>query len=165
MFNTASFLFQNTTERSNRYSEEYRVAAAARRLYRFTREQARVGKLVARLSGTAPRHLADLSSALDGRHIASRRYAGLQTVALDLIAGSVDRADDFDAELRPLDDSTEQRWLRVATARAEGEALPPVELIQVGNVYFIQDGHHRVSVAKARGEQEIEAEVAEWRLA
>ena len=55
--------------------------------------------------------------------------------------------------------------MRVATAREEGRGLPPVQLIRVGETFFVQDGHHRVSVARARGELDIEAEVTEWSLA
>jgi hypothetical protein len=46
-----------------------------------------------------------------------------------------------------------------------GDPLPPVELIQVGSVYFVRDGHHRISVARAMGQQEIEAVVTVWQTA
>ncbi len=164
MFSNETYLFRNASEHGNRCGDEYRVNTAALALYKRTREQARFSRLAARLTNRNPRHLRMLSAATGGRRIASRRYAGLQTVAISQIAGSVDRADDFDADLRPLRESTQQRWLRVATARSEGKALPPVELIRIGEVYFIQDGHHRASVARARGESEIEAEVTDWQL-
>jgi hypothetical protein len=155
MFTTTTYLFQNAAENSGRYGEEYRTSAAARQLYRRTREAARLGDLLARLFGR-PRHLAALDKAVTPGH-----YAGLKSVPLNEIHGSLDRADDYDADWRPLDGNGEQRWLRVATARAEGRGLPPVQLVRAGGAYYVQDGHHRVSVARARGEREIEAEVTE----
>jgi hypothetical protein len=56
------------------------------------------------------------------------------------------------------------RWLRVAAARDQGKVLPPVVLVQVGDVYFVRDGHHRISVARALGQLDIEAEVTVWHL-
>ena len=162
MFNTTAYLLNRTTERSTSFGAEYDVIPAARRLYFQARQGARIADWLARLAGHQPRHLTALRSAITGRRIANRHAAGVQTVAVCQIRGSVDRADDFDADWRPLANSTQQRWLRVATARAQGQALPPVALIKFGQDYFVQDGHHRISVAQARGEMEIEAEVVEW---
>ena len=72
---------------------------------------------------------------------------------------------DFDAQFRPTQTHSQGRWLSVATARLQGVPLPPVELIQVGDTYFVRDGHHRVSVARALGELDIDAEVRVWRAA
>ena len=56
------------------------------------------------------------------------------------------------------------RWLGVAAARDHGKVLPPVVLVQVGGVYFVRDGHHRISVARALGQLDIEAEVTVWQV-
>ena len=56
------------------------------------------------------------------------------------------------------------RWLRVATVRGRDKVLPPVVLVQVGHVYFVRDGHHRISVARALGQLDIEAEVTIWQV-
>jgi hypothetical protein len=56
------------------------------------------------------------------------------------------------------------RWLRVAAARDQGKVLPPVVLVQVGDVYFVRDGHHRISVARALGQLDIEAEATVWHV-
>jgi hypothetical protein len=56
------------------------------------------------------------------------------------------------------------RWLRVAAARDQGKVLPPVVLVQVEDVYFVRDGHHRISVARALGQLDIEAEVTVWQV-
>ena len=56
------------------------------------------------------------------------------------------------------------RWVRVATAMIQGLALPPIDIIQVGDQFFVRDGHHRVSVARALGQVEIEAHVTVWEV-
>ena len=55
-----------------------------------------------------------------------------------------------------------QRWQSVANALDEGVPLPPVQLIQVGAAYYVRDGHHRVSVNRALGQEVIEADVTVW---
>jgi hypothetical protein len=92
-------------------------------------------------------------------------YAGLKPVALDDIRGSEGRQEDFDDRFNPLSARTRQRWESVAGALAEGIGLPPVELTQIENSYYVRDGHHRVSVMRAMGEQEIEARVTVWNAA
>ncbi len=75
------------------------------------------------------------------------------------------RCDDFDVGFHPLKEHTEERWVSVARAQLRGLGLPPVELIQVGDAYFVCDGHHRISVAAALGQQEIDAVVTVWQVA
>jgi hypothetical protein len=87
------------------------------------------------------------------------RYAGLRSVPLAAIGGSENRAGDFDAHFHPLQRHNQSRWLSIATAVLRGTAMPPVALIQVGDEYYVRDGHHRISVARAMGQQEIDAEV------
>jgi hypothetical protein len=86
---------------------------------------------------------------------------GLQVVPLDAIVGSVDRTTDFDRGLRPTSARLRSRWERIAAAQRRGEALPPVSLYKVGDLYFVRDGHHRVSVAKSLGRKDIDAYVVE----
>ena len=88
--------------------------------------------------------------------------AGRQTVKLDAIRGTEGRPGDFDDQFYPLSDKTRQRWTSVANAMEAGVALPPVQLIRVGDEYFVRDGHHRVSVARAMGIETIEADVTVW---
>ncbi len=89
-------------------------------------------------------------------------YAGIQAVSIAQIHGSEGRCSDFDADFRPLAEHDRGRWLRIARARLQGAELPPVDLIRVRDGYFVRDGHHRISVAHAFGEEYIEAEVTEW---
>jgi hypothetical protein len=86
---------------------------------------------------------------------------GLQVVPLDAIIGTVDRAVDFDRGLRPTSARLRSRWERINAAQRRGEALPPVSLFKVGALYFVRDGHHRVSVAKSLGRSDIDAYVVE----
>jgi hypothetical protein len=86
---------------------------------------------------------------------------GLQVVPLDAIVGTVDRAADFDRGFRPTTTRLRSRWERIAAAQRRGEPLPPVSLFQVGELYFVRDGHHRVSVAKSQGRPDIDAYVTE----
>ena len=86
---------------------------------------------------------------------------GLQVVPLDAIVGTVDRAADFDRGFRPTTTRLRSRWERIAAAQRRGEPLPPVSLFQVGELYFVRDGHHRVSVAKSLGRDDIDAYVTE----
>jgi hypothetical protein len=94
----------------------------------------------------------------------SSHSAGLQEVAIDRIRGSEGREHDFDNRFYPISDRTRQRWLSVAKAYYQGIGLPPVVLIQVGETYFVRDGHHRVSVAQAFGQGTVVAEVTVWKL-
>jgi hypothetical protein len=86
---------------------------------------------------------------------------GLQVVSLDSIVGTVDRAVDFDRGFRPTSARLRSRWERIAAAQRRGEALPPISLFKVGELYFVRDGHHRVSVAKSLGRDDIDAYVTE----
>src|SRR3954467_8784798 len=86
---------------------------------------------------------------------------GLQVVPLDAIVGTVDRAADFDPGFRPTPPPPRPGWERIAAAQRRGEALPPISLFQVGELYFVRDGHHRVSVAKSLGRGDIDAYVIE----
>jgi len=86
---------------------------------------------------------------------------GLQVVPLEKIVGSVDRTVDFDRGLRPTSARLRSRWERIAAAQRRGESLPPVSLYKIGDLYFVRDGHHRVSVAKSLGRTDIDAYVVE----
>lgn len=90
-------------------------------------------------------------------------YRGVQDVPLDQIIGSVDRYQDFDRRFMPRQSHSEHKWQRVNRAWYREENLPPVLLYQVGEVFFVIDGHHRVSVARSHGQPTIEAEVRECR--
>jgi hypothetical protein len=88
--------------------------------------------------------------------------AGQQEVPLDRIRGTEGRLNDFDDCFHPLNERSRERWVSVARANDRGVCLPPIDLIQVDDIYFVRDGHHRVSVARAFGQTTISANVTVW---
>src|ERR687893_2616319 len=88
---------------------------------------------------------------------------GLQTIPLDSIVGTVDRTGDFDRGFRPTTPRVRGRWQRIAAAQRRGESFPPISAYRVGELHFVRDGHHRVSVAKSLGREDIAAHVTEVR--
>jgi hypothetical protein len=92
----------------------------------------------------------------------SQRSLGIQSIPLDAIVGTVDRQrGEFDRAFRPASTGTRGRWEAIALARRRGEAMPPIDVYKVGDLYFVQDGHHRVSVARAHGDTHVDARVTE----
>lgn len=91
------------------------------------------------------------------------RRLGLQTIRLDSIVGTVDSGRDYDRRFRPTSGRVRERWERLALAQRRGEAIPPIEVYRVGDLHFVQDGHHRVSIAMAEGAKTIDAYVTEVR--
>ena len=89
------------------------------------------------------------------------RPLGLQTIEVDTIVGTVDRTREFDRDFRPTTPRMRERWERIAEAQRRGEAMPPIDVYRVGELHFVRDGHHRVSVARAQGLRTIEAHVTE----
>lgn len=86
-------------------------------------------------------------------------YVGMQTVPIDKIVGSEGRYQDFDNHFLPRASNLRQRWERVDEAHLTDTVLPPIQLYELGGLYFVRDGNHRVSVAKAQGVDFIDAEV------
>ncbi len=98
---------------------------------------------------------------IDALGFVSERRIGLRVVALELIVGTVDRSRDFDRSFRPTSRRVRGRWEHIAAAVRRGEPMPPIDLLQIGEIYFVRDGHHRVSVAHALGHADINAFVTE----
>jgi hypothetical protein len=113
---------------------------------------ARVGRLLKtrRLSRTRPRDLGDVAALF-------WHSARLRAIPLDAIVGTVDPTSDFDAGFRPAADRVSSRWQSVARAHREGRSLPPIAVIERPDGYYVLDGRHRVSVARALGHARIEA--------
>ena len=90
------------------------------------------------------------------------RDLGLQTIRLDSVVGTVNRrTGEFDRRFRPASSGMRSRWEQIATARRRGQAMPPIDVFRIGELHFVSDGHHRVSVARAIGDTHIEARVRE----
>jgi hypothetical protein len=90
-------------------------------------------------------------------------YRGLKDIPIDDIRGSVGRPNDFDASFLPVKPQMRERWEQLDAAMRRGEAVPPIEVYQLGDVYFVKDGHHRVSVARHLGWKTIPARVIQVR--
>ncbi len=132
-------------------------------LYHSALERGRRGHLWSGLTGRS-RRLLSLEEVSQACTVQARSSGGTRTVAIAQICGSENRAADFDCDFNPLQDHTHDRWLGIASALQQGRYLPPVALIQVGDRYFVRDGHHRISVAQALGQNAIEAKVEVWQV-
>lgn len=94
-------------------------------------------------------------------NVRGQRWLGHQTVALDHIIGSEGRYSDFDRRFLPRKNELKYRWSSIDRAMLEDVHLPPVELYKLGDVFFVRDGNHRVSVARQQGQLDIDAYVTE----
>jgi hypothetical protein len=131
--------------------------------FQRARRRATIARLIARLRGEPD----DVGVVLPYEEViaalgfVSERRVGLTVVQLDAIVGSVDRSRDYDRRFRPTSGRTRGRWEQIAAAARRGESFPPVDLLRIGELYFVRDGHHRVSVARALGRTDIDAYVTE----
>jgi hypothetical protein len=129
--------------------------------------RARRRQVLARLASRLRREPDDVNLILPfGEVVAAlgmrgERYLGLQTIRLDSVVGTVDSTRDFDRRFRPTSGRVRERWERLALAQMRGESIPPIDVYRVGNMHFVKDGHHRVSIALATGAKTIDAYVTE----
>jgi hypothetical protein len=127
------------------------------------RRRAALAKLSSRLRGQP----GDVSTLLPFEEVVEalgrtgERRIGLETIALASIVGSVDRADEFDRNFRPRSGRVRARWQRINEAQRRGQGMPPIDVLRIGGLHFVVDGHHRVSVARHLGLDVIEARVSE----
>ncbi len=91
----------------------------------------------------------------------SQSYKGMQTIEVKNIIGSENRYHDFSSAFLPKNNSLERKWENIDAARLDDIPLPPISVYKLGQWYFVRDGNHRVSVAKAKGQEFIDAEVVE----
>jgi len=89
------------------------------------------------------------------------RRLGLETIDVDSIVGTVDRQREFDRSFRPTSGRVRPRWERINVAQRRGDPMPPIDVYRIGELHFVKDGHHRVSVARAFGHKDINAYVTE----
>jgi len=122
----------------------------------FTRARRR-SQLGALRGGRDPLPVFDAARSARGR-------GGVRTIPLEAIGGTIEpsRAAQFDASFRPIRRALRARWERIWIAEERGIPLPPISVVPVGAGYAVQDGHHRVSVARARGAVAIDAAVGAY---
>lgn len=129
--------------------------------YRARRKSA-LEQILARLTGKST----DLLSYEEVRKklkIQSRKPPELREIPLNAIVGSVDRYTDFTRSFLPKQESDADRWAGVKVAVTDMKGLPPISVYQIGDVYFVEDGNHRVSVARELGQSHIQAYVTEMK--
>lgn len=142
--------------------EGYLSFSTAVRDFRRARQQAALQEILARLTGRS-------SGLLNFEEVRRRvRATGVESktlreIPVDAIVGSVGRYADFTRTFLPRRNSDEERWARIKVATSDLVGLPPVELYQIGDVYFVLDGNHRVSVARQLGAPTIQAYVTKLR--
>lgn len=143
-------MFYNTTFSSHRHQTI--------ETFQELRHRALLATLTARLFGKNVR-LPNFTERVP-QPVTTRTYLGTQDLPLEKIIGSVGRANDFDQTFRPLKKHLLDRWVEVYQL-LETDRLPPIRVYKYGNEYYVEDGHHRVSAARAIGRLTIRAEVWE----
>ena len=139
---------------------EVKGSGLAARMFKQARRRAFFGDLMGRITGRNT----DLLSFYDIKeqlNLTNEHYLGLQEVPVAKIVGSVGRYHDFNREFLPRMDSLGERWKRVEASRHE-RGMQPVDLYKVGDIYFVLDGNHRVSIARQEGAETITAYVTEF---
>ena len=131
------------------------IRLQAVRSFNLALNRGRRGHLLAKILGK-PAHLEELTAQPVSSHRPTNRIV---TVPIREIKGSLGRNEDFDRDFNPLKENSRSRWISVATAFQMGIPLPPVELVKVGENYFVRDGHHRISVAKSMEQEMIDARI------
>jgi hypothetical protein len=132
----------------------------------FDFSRARRARALARLSARLRRaddvdHILPFEEVVRALGRIGERRLGLKVIPLDSVVGTVDRSREFDRAFRPTSPRVRERWQRINLAQRKGEALPPIDVYRIGDMHFVKDGHHRVSVARALGHRDIEAYVTE----
>lgn len=128
--------------------------------FKRARRGADMQEILSRLGGSRRNRLLSFEEVRKTLARGSLLPRGLKDIPLDAIVGTVGRYEDFNRQFLPRQESQLGRWAQVRMA-FEYAGLPPIEVYQVGDVYFVLDGHHRVSVARQLGAKIIEAYVTE----
>lgn len=137
------------------------ISSRARSDYNQARFKARLNRIWDVVSGQ-PNKLLSFEKVKKTLDIGTPIYRGIQTVRLEQIIGSLNRHQEFDRRFLPAQNNTSERWLRVNRAFYQSINLPLVILYKAGEIYFVVDGHHRISVARKQGQVFIDAEVHEF---
>jgi hypothetical protein len=128
--------------------------------FRRARFRAKLEQVLARLSGRSA-ELLEYEQVRRRLQATSQVKRGLQNIPLDAVVGSVGRARDYTRSFLPRQDEDEDRWAKIKVAMTGLVGLPPIEVYQIDQAYFVLDGNHRVSVARQLGATYIQAYVTE----
>jgi len=123
------------------------TGTVASRDFRHARHRAEVEQWLAWLTGRSARLLCfnDIYRLLNTK---AAYTSELHEIPLDAIVGSVERCSDYTRSFHPIRDNDQDRWASVNDAIVEAKSLPPIKVYQLGDVFFVVDGHHRVSSAR-----------------
>ena len=128
--------------------------------FKRARREASMQQLMSHITGKSADLLA-YNEVCDRLKVSGSRELGVQEIPLDAIVGSVGRYKDFTRSFMPRSDQDEVRWVGVKTAVNDMRGIPPIDVYKVGEAYFVNDGNHRVSVARQLGSETISAHVTE----
>jgi len=142
-----------TFDPSVRYKADEAFSQARRRVF-FRR-------ILSFFSRHPPDHLLSFERVRDKLRIRGQHYIGLQDIPIDKIVGSVGRYQEFNRAFLPMQEFIRERWKRVYEAAHGLAGFPAIDVYKIGGVYFVRDGHHRVSVLKELGATTVEATVTE----
>lgn len=160
-----SFLMSAAQNHMSGHSDwEVQLIKMSDQLFRRARFYGRLRSLWRRMVGRR-NDLSDLNELKPSQVSGIYEEPRVVSVPVDQIRGSEGRSKDFDADFAPLKSHNRERWVGVAVQRLKGEQLPAVELVRAGSVYYVRDGHHRVSVARMLGQKSIDARLIVWELA
>lgn len=130
--------------------------------FHAARQRASIQDVLARITGR-PSQLLSYEEVAEKLRLRVRTEGGVRFIPLDAIVGSVGRYTDFTRTFLPRREDDRDRWAGVRTAFLEAGGLPPIDVYKVGEVYFVIDGNHRVSIARREKFKTIEAHVIEVR--
>ena len=145
----------------NIYTRQYNVALSQ---FRSALTKGKISRLKRRVLHR-PDRLYDLDVLKQTLSVRGSCYSGIKVVRIDSIIGSEGRSTDFDMDFRPMSEAARERWVNMAIVYLSRLPLPPIQLIQIGDAYFVRDGHHRISVSRAFGQAAMDAEVITWKVA
>jgi hypothetical protein len=143
------------------YAHQYNMALSR---FKSSLVMGRVTRLKNRIMHL-PQRLYDLNILKPDLSLRGSFFAGIQVVPIHSIIGTEGKVSDFDMGFHPIQEAARERWVSLAMAYMGCLPLPPVELIRIGDAYFVRDGHHRISVCRAFGQTSIDAEVITWQAA
>jgi hypothetical protein len=164
MFQNNLNLYQNPQIPGSGYSENMygRQYNTALNQFKATLAKGKFARLKRRVL-RRPEFLYDLNTLKSDLSLRGSYYSGIQVVPISSIIGSEGRTADFDMDFRPMSEAVRERWVNMAIVYLSRLPLPPIQLIQVGDAYFVRDGHHRISVSRAFGQAVMDAEVITWK--
>lgn len=156
-FENVHLLDHRCTE--NIYARQYNVALNQ---FRSSLTKGKLFRLKSKILKRRP-FLYDLNALKPDLQVRGSFYSGIQVVPIHSIIGSEGRTTDFDMGFHPLSEAARERWINMAIVHLSRVPLPPVQLIRIGDVYFVRDGHHRISVSRTFGQVAMDAEVITWK--